>query len=289
MTAVHTACPAATNDEAPAGGGTILQWIAFATRGDVPWPVVAMVSGTSIDAVVVGEAGGITAGTSDFVVDGVQADLGLLVVPGPADQDRSLPAWASAWVERSGPMQLLAVHGAVVAWAPGRAAILAPPERLAAVRATVVEFCFFERELRSIEADVAAAWPHVDAHAPLAFEFSDRDAGRQREIGERFRHTVALRSRLARLAPHLERPPLFPPTLASQVAERLRERNRMAERAGFLDGQITVQERVYDLCGERSSDWTIARRSLALEWAIVLLLVVQTALLVVELFATSGG
>lgn len=186
-------------------------------------------------------------------------------------------------------MQLLALHGAVVAWAPGRAAILAQPERLAAVRAAVVEFWFFEHELRCIEADVAAAWPHVDAHAPLAFEFNDRDAGRQREIGERFRCTVALRTRLARLAPHLERPPLFPPTLASQVAERLRERSRMAERAGFLDGQIAVQERVYDLCCERSSDWTIARRSLALEWAIVFLLVVQITLLVVELLATSGG
>lgn len=289
MSAVHTALPAGTNDEAPAGGGTTLQRVAFVPHGDDPRSVVATVSGTSIDAVVVGEAAGINRGTSDFFADGVRADLSLLVIPGSADHDGTLPTDVMAWVEEGGSTQLLALHGAVVAWASGRVAILAPPERLAVVRAAVVEFCFFERELRSIEADVTAAWPHVDAHAPLAFEFNDRDVGRQSEIGEHFRRTVVLRSRLARLVPHLERPPLFPPTLASQLAERLRERSRMAERAGFLDTQIAVQERVYDLCGERSSDWTIARRSLALEWAIVFLLVVQTTLLVVDLLATSGG
>lgn len=289
MSTVNMIGPARMNDDVTVRGGASLQWIAFVPHGDDPRPVVTKVSGTCIHAVVAGSAAGMAAEVLEAVVDGPRADLGLLVLPGSPDHDGTLPAEAIAWVEEGGPTQMLALHGAVVAWAPGRAVIIAASDRLAAVRAAVVEFCFFERELRSIEAEVTAAWPHVDADAPLAFEFNDRDAGRRREIGERFRRTVALRGRLARLAPHLERPPLFPPTLASQVAERLRERSRMAERAGFLDGQITVQERVYDLCGERSSDWTIARRSIALEWAIVVLLVVQTALLVAELLTTSGG
>jgi len=224
MSTVNMIGPARMNDDVTVRGGASLQWIAFVPHGDDPRPVVTKVSGTCIHAVVAGGAAGMAAEVLEAVVDGPRADLGLLVLPGSPDHDGTLPAEAIAWVEEGGPTQLLALQGAVVAWAPGRAVIIVASDRLAAVRAAVVEFCFFERELRSIEAEVAAAWPHVDADAPLAFEFNDRDAGRRREIGDRFRRTVALRGRLARLAPHLERPPLFPPTLASQVAERLRER-----------------------------------------------------------------
>ena len=60
MSAVHTAWPAGTNDEAPAGGGRVLQWIIFVPHGDESRPVVATVSGTSIDAVIVGKVAGIT-------------------------------------------------------------------------------------------------------------------------------------------------------------------------------------------------------------------------------------
>jgi len=212
----------------------------------------------------------------------------LLVVEARPDEVAGLSAEAIAWVAAGGPVQSIALHGAAVAWSPGRAAILVAAERVEAVRAAVLEFCRHDRDLRAIETDVAAGWPDIEADAPLAFEFRDRDVGRRAGLGERFRRSVALRARLARLAPHLDRPPLHPPTLASQVGERLRERGRLAERAGFLDGQLAVHERVYDLCGQRSSDWAIARRSRALEWAIVVLLVVEIVLLLVDILAAGG-
>ncbi len=273
------------DDDHLAIDGATVQWVGLVPCGDDPRPAVATMPAAGIQAIVVGESAGMPAG----LAFGPPADLGLLIMPSSPDHDGTLPTAALTWVEQGGPTQVIALHGTVVAWAPERAAILVAPERLAAVRTTVVEFWFHERELRAIEADVSSGWPEVQAHAPLAFEFRDRDAGHRHALAQRFRLTVALRARHARLGPHLERPPLYPPTLASQVAERLRERSRMVDRAAYLDPQIAVQERVYDLCGERASEWALARRSRSLEWAIVVLLVLQTAMLVVEMLSNSGA
>lgn len=254
-----------------------VRWIAFVDRTDDPRPAVVQFPGSGVRAVVVGTR----PAAASLDVAAPVADIAILMVPAAAADADGLPAPALAWAGAGGPPQAIALHGAAVAWAPGRVAILVDPARADAVQAAVVEFCFHERELRAIEADVAGGWPHVEADAPLAFEFRDRDADRRRALGVRFQRTVSLRSRLARLAPHLDRPPLHPPTLASQVGERLRERSRMPERAGFLDGQLDVQERVYDLCGQRASDWWLARKSTTLEWAIVVLLAVETVLILV--------
>lgn len=281
----RTAAPPTPSVEpvAATASGSTIQSIAFVDRVADPRPTLVPLPPSASRAVVVGSrpwpAG--ETGTEP-------ADLLLLGVPAAESSDAGLPGDALAWVEAGGPMQAIALHGAAVAWAPGRAAIMVEPSRIDAVRAAVVEFCFHERELAEIERGVAAAWPDVETDAPLAFEFRDRDAGRRRALGERFRRTVALRSRLARLVPHVDRPPLHPPTLASQVGERLRERGRLAERCGFLDGQLDVHERVYDLCGQRSSDWGLSRKSTALEWAIVVILTIETVLILVDLLAARG-
>lgn len=268
----------------PPVGDALIQWIAFVDRADDPRSAVVVLPEAGVHAVVVEAC--IAAASADVAPP--QADLAILVVPSRAADAATLsPEWL-AWVEAGGPSRMIALHGAAVAWAPGRAAILVETSRLEAVRAAVVEFCFRERELRAIEAGVTVGWHDVADDTPLAFEFRDRDAGRRTALAERFRRTVELRTRLVRLVPHLDLPPLHPPSLASQVAERLRERDRTAERAEHLAGQLEVQERVYDLCAQRSSDWGLAWKSIALEWAIVVLLAVETVLILVDLLAARG-
>lgn len=265
-------------------GDAMVHRIAFVDRTADPRPAVVTLPDVGLNAVVLDAR---SMASADAAVP--QADLAVLIVPAPEADAAPLPPEALAWVEVAGPARMIALHGAAVAVAPGRAAIRVEPSRLDAVRAAVVEFCYRERELRDIEAAAAAGWPDVEADTPLAFEFRDRDAGRRIVLGERFRRIVGLRTRLARLVPHLDLPPLHPPTLASQVAERLRERGRTSERAEFLTSQLEVQERVYDLCAQRSSEWSLSRKSLALEWAIVVLLAVETVLILVDLLSRRGA
>jgi len=282
MTPPRTTAFAQPAGESPGlhAGDVLVHSIGFVDPAADPRPAVVTLPDAGVQAVVVDVRSAAAADAAP------QADLTLLMVPAPEADASPLSADVLAWVEAAGPARMIALHGAAVAWAPGRAAIRVEPSRLDAVRAAVVEFCYRERELRDIEATAAAGWPDVEADTPLAFEFRDRDAGRRTILGERFRRTVGLRTRLARLVPHLDLPPLHPPTLASQVAERLRERGRTAERAEFLAGQLEVQERVYDLCAQRSSDWSLSRKSLALEWAIVVLLAIETVLILVDLLGS---
>lgn len=224
------------------------------------------------------------------------ASLVLLNVPSQDLDQPEMLATVRAWIERrdSGsadagePSVMITLHGAQVFWQEGRAAIIASPERLAAAKTAVVEFAFHDGLLRSIERDIAARWPELEGDAPLAFDFHERWLRRRDELARRFQAFVLLRTRFVRLVPLVNRPPVYPPTLASQISERLRERTRLADRLDFADGQLEVFERVYELCAERSSEFVSARKGHVLEWIIIVFLAFQTLLLVLERIATLG-
>ncbi|MFO0819724.1 MAG: hypothetical protein U1A77_17380 [Pirellulales bacterium] len=182
---------------------------------------------------------------------------------------------------------LLTLHGARLLWRPGRIAVFASAERLPTILPAIVEASVRESELRSLEQEIDTRWGQVGSDSALAFSFGERDVRRRTELSQRFQELVALRTRLVRLTPHIEVPHVFPPTLASQIAERLRERTRMSERLELLEGKLEAQERVYELCGQRASEFMLARTGHHLEWAIILLLLTQTALLVIELMSSG--
>jgi hypothetical protein len=175
-----------------------------------------------------------------------------------------------------------------VFWARGCVALVAPPERRAAVRRALLEFAHVEAELRAIETDLGARWPELEADAPLAFEFDEGAARKKQQLAQRFLQVLALRARLARITPQVLCPHVHPPTLASQIGERLRERTRVAQRLEFAGGQLEVFERVYEQCGQRASDFGLARTGHTLEWIIIVLLFAQIVLVSVELMAALG-
>ncbi|HEY1191849.1 MAG TPA: hypothetical protein VGE74_29730 [Gemmata sp.] len=213
--------------------------------------------------------------------------LVVLSVPGVAHEDADLLSRARDWVDASAlggtPSQVLTLQGAVLVWAQGRTAVLAPAERLDAVTRALIEFAYYDAELRAVERELGALWPHLTADAPLAFEFNERSVRGRRRLAERFQQVLALRARLARITPHVLCPHVHPPTLASQVGERLRERARLAHRLESVGGQMEVFERVYEACGQRASDFVLARTGHTLEWVIIILLLTQTILFAVEL------
>jgi uncharacterized Rmd1/YagE family protein len=63
---------------------------------------------------------------------------------------------------------------------------------------------------------------------------------------------------------------------------------RIEDRLDVAERQIEAFERVYDMCGQRSSDFMLARSGHILEWIIIILLAVQTILTVIDLIPSSG-
>jgi len=188
----------------------------------------------------------------------------------------------------SAPAVTIPLYGTLVAWGAGRAAVVGPAERLADLERTVLEFAGHEAALRDAERRAAALLAEVEADLDGDLGLDDRAAERRAVRGVRHREAVAVARSLAFLAPAIHAAPLHPPTLSSQLGERLRDRSRLADRHELAMGQAELAERVAEGASQRALDIEIARRQMGLEWAIIVLLMAQTAILVVDLLAQQG-
>ena len=181
------------------------------------------------------------------------------------------------------------LYGCLVAWSAGRAAVVGPGERLGQLEEAVADFATHEATLRDAEQRATALLDTIEADAGAAFEIDHASGDRRIELSARYREAVAVGRRLAIVAPAVHAAPVHPPTLASQLGERLRERARLVERHELAVGRADLAERVAEACGQRAADSSFARRQTGLELAIVVLLVVQTALILVDLLARRGS
>lgn len=217
----------------------------------------------------------------------------------PGDEPSRLAAVAAAWVALAptsdepqpapGVPVSVPLYGCHVVWSPRRAALVGPASRLGQLRAALLEFATREAELRGAESRAARLLDGSEADAAAAFATAERLIGRHADAAARYREAIAIRRRLAGLSAAIHAPPVHPPTLASQLGERLRDRTRLAERHEHAAEKAELAERVAESCAQRAADLAIARRQIALEWAIVTLLVAQTALLLADVLASRGS
>jgi hypothetical protein len=198
------------------------------------------------------------------------------------------PAPAGAAHPLSPPAVVVPLYGSLVVWTPGRAALAGAAEALGQLEEAVLEFANREAELRAAEGRAAALLDALPGDAARGFTLDGEPADPADAPAERYREAVALGRALALLAPAVHAPPLHPPTLASQLGERLRDRTRLVERHGLAVERAEFIERTTEARAHRALEVGVARRQTGLEWAIVVLLVVQTVLLVIDLLARRG-
>ncbi len=223
-------------------------------------------------------------------------ELSIMIVPtagrdlDPASENETL-SHMREWVDAAAPSGtaslLLTLQNARIFWSPERIAILAPADRLETVRAALIEATYYEAEVSAIERQLGTAWPQLEKDMPMAFEFEASSIPQRKQLRRRFQEVLLLRAKLARLGPHVHCPHLHPPTLASQIGERLRERTRLVHRHEFLTEQVEVFERVYEMCGQKASDFMLARQGHMLEWILIILLLVSTLLTVFEVMSAA--
>lgn len=220
-------------------------------------------------------------------------DLLLLKVPAINQETAELLGNVREWVdaaaaENHSPSHLLTFQGAQIFWSDRRVAVLAPADRLESISTALIEVSYYDQELHDIERTLGENWPQLEADMTLAFEFDQGSISKRPQLLQRFRQIHRIRARLAQIAPHVYCPHVHPPTLASQIRERLRERTRMVHRHEYLDEQIEVFENVYEMCGQRTSDFMLTRSGNTLEWAIIVLLFVQILLSGFEILTSIG-
>jgi len=229
-----------------------------------------------------------------------QKSLGPMLLTIPVDADRTLNGTQAnlletmqTWVDQGQPpgvqtSHIMTFQGVQICWSISRIAILATSQRLPAIRNSLIEASYYETELCKVEAALGQSWPQLEADMPLAFEFNQQSIPKRKQLRDRFQQILQQQAHMARVGPYVHAPHMYPPTLASQISERLRERTRMMHRHEFLDEQLEVFHTVYESCAQRSSDFMLARSGHTLEWIIIVILLVQTLFSVVEMLAGTG-
>ncbi len=286
----------AENSKTKLAPGSVIQQIAFVTETaqdqavlvDFPAPLgrrAVLLKNRSVS-----EAASAAGELSIMLVPTTARDLD------PTSENETLAEMRN-WVEAATPngvgitsaaSLLLTLQNTRIYWSPDRIAILAPADRLETVRAALIEATYYEAEVTAIERQLGTAWPQLEKDMPLAFEFEASSIPQRKQLRRRFQEVLLLRAKLARLGPHVHCPHLHPPTLASQIGERLRERTRLVHRHEFLTEQIEVFERVYEMCGQKASDFMLARQGHMLEWILIILLFLSTLLQVSEILSNAG-
>lgn len=183
---------------------------------------------------------------------------------------------------------LLRLYNVDIAWSPSRSAALAADDRFGSIREAVSDFTRLEADLAAIEDGIAAAWPAYEADLPHAYGFSDSSIVLRDTLLTRYGNVKSLQGKLARLTKQITQPAPQPPTLAGQIGERLRERLRVEDRDEAADGELEVLSDHYDACGQRASDFMIARREQTLSWIIIVLLATETLLFAIDLLSNAG-
>ena len=223
-----------------------------------------------------------------------EPNQGLSILTIPVGDVDCLVAQTQArhWVEASAipdraPGMMMTLQGTMVFGSAERIAVLAAPERLDVLSNTLIEVAWFDGELRRLETEIADRWCDWEGDIALGFEFDEKSLDKRQHLRQRYGEVMRMRACLAKIAPHVNCPHTHPPTLASQLAERFRDRARMTHRHEMLSDQVEVFEKIYEACGQRVSEFVNTRSSNILEWVIIILLLMQMLLVLFEILTKA--
>lgn len=215
-------------------------------------------------------------------------ELDFLFLPSGSASPIELQRSAETWMNDPA---LSAVHPTIdlvlqsdrVLWRPGRAVVLGAGRRLPDLLAGLIDFAFYEGELRRLEQELEAEWSVAEADVPLTHGVDQAALARREHVNQMTRRTALRRIRLARLAPHLEKSSAALPGPARRLSAELALQAEVVERLKYVDERLEVFEDLYELANDRLSEFAYFRQEYRLEVWIVVLLVVEALLILGEM------
>jgi hypothetical protein len=233
-----------------------------------PRPCKAVMTSTPLDA-------------PPDVSAGAQIDaLEIIAAPPIFSDDARWRDALRAWI---GKTAVFKIQDAQVWWRPGASVIFAAPQRIDPLLRALVDFSWYESELRKLEQEVAASWTELEADSPLAFDVNTENFAQEKILGSRMQQSLRRRMRHARIEPHLLLPATHLSSQGKALCDRLREETCTEDRMEILDGQIEVGEQVYDLSSQRIGEYRNSQREFVLECLIIVLLTAEVAIMIAEL------
>ena len=222
------------------------------------------------------------------------ADLRVLLLPAgsvtPFEWQQRAEEWMHGPAAGGSPPTIdLLVRSERVLWRPGQAVIVGVAERCDELLPGLVQFAFYEQELRKLEQGLDADWDTAEADIPLTHSIGREALERRDHVDAMTRRTSVRRMQLARLESCLEKPSIALASPARRLAGELAVQAEVLERLHWADDKLEVYEDLYELANDRLSEFNYFAREYRLEFWIIILLLAEVVLMLVEIWLMVRG
>ena len=193
-------------------------------------------------------------------------------------------SWMAAPENPAAPATITVKKAALtVSWRPGRAVVQGTAHDSAqnckSLMPGLIEFGFYEAQLRKLEAAVLPFEATSDADVSHAYEMTTRHEKHWDRLYRTMEQLYRLRLQFARLEARLVHPSPALPMESRRLIDRLVEKAGIEERLEAVSNRLETCEDLYEGAVDRITDFKAYRRGNLLEIIIVVLLAVETVLL----------
>jgi hypothetical protein len=211
--------------------------------------------------------------------------LDVVVIPSGSGSDPSSLPRAKAWLAQSdqpgtgSPISAEFKGGATVDWRPGRAIIRGPAADVDELLAALIDFAFFEAELRALEEIVESREPQASEDVGRAYRVSRSDRAHWPRIGETIEQLAQARLTFARLEPMFTRASNSLSPVGRRLMSQLSAQSDAEARLEALTDRLEALEDLYEGANDRIADLRGWHDGHVLEVIIIILLILEILLM----------
>ena len=169
---------------------------------------------------------------------------------------------------------------------PGNAVVIGGVERFDEILPGLIQFAFYEGELRKLEHEMEADWLTAEADIPFTHSV-DRDAPLPARACRYHDSAGYAAPDAVRARACLQKPSPAMAGSARRLAGELAVQAEVVERLGHVDDRLEVFEDLYELANDRLSEFSYFAREFRLELWIVLLLLAELIVMIADLWVSS--
>ncbi len=171
-----------------------------------------------------------------------------------------------------------------VFWQPGKAILQISASNIHKFFLGLIEFSFYEEELRKLETEINTNWPVVEKDAALTHQVNTSDIKQGGHIDEMTERVTLQRMRYVRIRSKLEDAPhSLPNPLKAFISELLAQADTES-RLDAVEDQLEIYGNVYELANDRISEFKFFHVEAKLEIFVILLLLAEVVVMILELF-----
>ena len=219
--------------------------------------------------------------------DSTFENLDFLFLPGGAaiafDQQQLAARWIAQAARPDEPATLeLLFRGDRVLWRPGRALMQGSHERMPEVFAALVDFAFYEGQLRDLERETPEKLENATADVPLTHAVTEVDLLRQAHVNQVTEWAGRARIRFTSIQPRLEKASIGLAPVSRRLVTELCVQSETAERLRAVDDQLEVIEDLYELANDRLTEFAYFSREYRIEIWILAALIIEAVVMIFE-------